>query len=432
MAFLRTAKRYGKLTLTVKETPLTVRIIAPRLATAGQPVQFAAEASGSYTNLQWRFGDGTTAGEKDPIHTFGLGEASAKDFQVWLRAESPLGQVTEAGPHVLRVQARQQIKPPVAAFRMLEQTVRAGDLLHLLDESKGYIESWEWRIGGVRVASEKNPAIELAEAGTTLVTLVVHGPGGTNEASKQISVSPRFAPVNLKVEASRLSGKTPLSVQFTNRSTGDVRAWLWEFGDGHTSTNANPQHTFLNATNYGVAVTAYPTDANQSPVRARFTIKAVKPWPVWAKAALLAGAIACLAGLVVRLVRRRQREKLRLAVFWWPEQSAVCRRADLNTPDEAEVLKPDVPLRIRRSGKTHNLVAEALDGASIVAGDGQETTSQNISQGARLVVRSCFRHGEGGCDCGEPEAAAPVPGGGRNHSNHDGNAGISGPRNNKW
>jgi len=375
-------------TLTVKESPLAVRIKAPSLATAGQPVQFAAEVSGSRAKLKWRFGDGATAEEKDPIHTFGLEGAAPKDFQVWLRAESPLGRVAEAGPHTLRVQARQQIKPPVAAFRMLEQSIRAGDPLRLLDESQGYIETWEWRVGGVRVASDKNPVIELTEPGLTLVTLVVRGPGGTNEASKQVSVSPRHALVSLKVAASNLSGNTPLSVQFTNWSTGDVRAWLWEFGDGQTSTNANPQHTFSNATNYSVAVTAYPTDANQTPVRAQLTIKAVKPWPIWAKAALLTGTLACLAGAVLWLVRQRQREKLRLAVFWWPEQSAVCRRADLDTPDEAEDLKPDVPLRIRRAGKTHNLVAEGLDGASIVAGDGQETTSQNIGQGARLVVKA--------------------------------------------
>jgi hypothetical protein len=102
----------------------------------------------------------------------------------------------------------------------------------------------------------------------------------------------------------------------------------------------------------------------------------------------LVGALAGLAGLTAWLARQRQREKLRLVVFWWPEQAAVCRRTDLNTPDEAQDLKPAVPLRIRRVGKTQNLLVEALDGATIVAADGQETTSQNIGPGARLVVKA--------------------------------------------
>ena len=375
-------------TVTVKESSVTVNIKAPTQTIAGQPVQFAADIAGPCAKLQWRFGDGSTAVDKDPVHSFGLEGQATKDVQVWLRVESPLGRVTEAGPHNLRVQARQQLKPPVAAFRMIEQSARAGDPLHLVDESQGYIETWEWRVGGVRVANDRNPVIKLAEPGPALVTLVVRGPGGTNEASKQVSVSPRYVPVRVRVAGSRLSGNAPLSVQFTNLSTGDVRTWRWEFGDGQTSTNANPQHTFAGATNYSVTVIAYPSDESQGPSRAQLTIKAAKPWPTWAKAALLVGALAGLAGLTAWLARQRQREKLRLVVFWWPEQAAVCRRTDLNTPDEAQDLKPAVPLRIRRVGKTQNLLVEALDGATIVAADGQETTSQNIGPGARLVVKA--------------------------------------------
>ena len=375
-------------TITVKEPPLAVRIKAPSQATSGQPVQFAAEITGSCAKLQWRFGDGATALDRDPIHTFGLDGQITRNFQVWLHAESPLGRIVEVGPHTLQVQARQQMKPPVAAFRVIEQSPRTGDSLHLVDESQGYIETWEWRVGGIQVASDKNPVIKLAKPGTTLVTLVVRGPGGTNEISKQLSAFPRYAPVGVRIAASRVSGNAPLSVQFTNLSKGDVRAWLWEFGDGHTSTNANPQHTFASSTNYIVAVTAYPWDGNQAPPRAQVTIKAAKPWPKWAKATLLAGAVAGLAGLATWLVRRRQRERLRLAVFWWPEQAAVCRRADLDTPDAADDLKPEVPLRIRRVGKARDLLVEALDGASIVTGDGQEAASQNIGPGARLVVKT--------------------------------------------
>ena len=78
------------------------------------------------------------------------------------------------------------MKPPVAAFRMIEQSLRAGDPLHLVDESQGYVETWEWRVGGSQVANDKNPVIKLAKPrDRRLVTLVVMGPGGTNEISKQ-------------------------------------------------------------------------------------------------------------------------------------------------------------------------------------------------------------------------------------------------------
>lgn len=40
------------------------------------------------------------------------------------------------------------------------------------------------------------------------------------------------------------SGAAPLTVQFTDKSTGDITSWEWIFGDGETSTERNPRHTY--------------------------------------------------------------------------------------------------------------------------------------------------------------------------------------------
>ena len=44
-------------------------------------------------------------------------------------------------------------------------------------------------------------------------------------------------------------GKSPLSVQFTDTSTGNPTSWAWKFDDGGTnftpSTLQNPSHTFV-------------------------------------------------------------------------------------------------------------------------------------------------------------------------------------------
>ena len=42
----------------------------------------------------------------------------------------------------------------------------------------------------------------------------------------------------------RLDGPPPLAVKFTNMSTGEIASWLWDFGDGLTSTDASPQHSY--------------------------------------------------------------------------------------------------------------------------------------------------------------------------------------------
>jgi hypothetical protein len=52
------------------------------------------------------------------------------------------------------------------------------------------------------------------------------------------------------------SGMSPLTVQFTNQSTGDYETCTWSFGDGDTSTSCdNPTHTYAMKGVYTVALT---------------------------------------------------------------------------------------------------------------------------------------------------------------------------------
>lgn len=55
--------------------------------------------------------------------------------------------------------------------------------------------------------------------------------------------------------ASPLSGCAPLTVNFTDQSTGEVTSWSWDFGDGGTSTEQNPSHDYTTAGTFTVALT---------------------------------------------------------------------------------------------------------------------------------------------------------------------------------
>ena len=50
-------------------------------------------------------------------------------------------------------------------------------------------------------------------------------------------------------------GAPPLTVQFTNTSAGDFTTSQWDFGDGGTSTEVNPMHTYTAAGTYAVTLT---------------------------------------------------------------------------------------------------------------------------------------------------------------------------------
>jgi PKD repeat protein len=53
-----------------------------------------------------------------------------------------------------------------------------------------------------------------------------------------------------------ISGVAPLTINFTDTSSVGNTSWLWLFGDGNTSTDQNPLHTYTADGTYVVTLTA--------------------------------------------------------------------------------------------------------------------------------------------------------------------------------
>jgi len=65
-----------------------------------------------------------------------------------------------------------------------------------------------------------------------------------------------FTPVPVKAAfvGSPIRGEKPLPVQFMDKSGGGPTTWLWQFGDGETSNEQNPSHTYGDAGKYTVTL----------------------------------------------------------------------------------------------------------------------------------------------------------------------------------
>lgn len=63
--------------------------------------------------------------------------------------------------------------------------------------------------------------------------------------------SPPYAEFSVDVS----SGNAPLTVVFTNTSSGAISSYSWDFGDGQTSSEVNPIHAFQNPGIYRVVLT---------------------------------------------------------------------------------------------------------------------------------------------------------------------------------
>lgn len=121
------------------------------------------------------------------------------------------------------------------------------------DTSTGSPDQWYWDFGEGTYSNEKNPVHTFKSEGSFTVTLSVDRSGQTSSKSKVISAS--SLPPVANFVADTTSGKAPLTVSFTDTSTGSPTTWFWEFANGQISYDQNPETIYQEQGNYQVKLT---------------------------------------------------------------------------------------------------------------------------------------------------------------------------------
>lgn len=143
---------------------------------------------------------------------------------------------------------------PVAGFSA-DSTVGAVPFnVSFTDLSTGVPTSWSWSFGDGNTSTEQNASHEYSKGGQYTVKLTAKNAVGSNTTTKTKYITVEYVPV-ASFSASPTSGTAPLNVSFTDKSTGYPESWNWDFGDGSTSTEQKPVHTYSEAGKYTVNLT---------------------------------------------------------------------------------------------------------------------------------------------------------------------------------
>lgn len=70
--------------------------------------------------------------------------------------------------------------------------------------------------------------------------------------------------------ADPLSGEVPLTVNFSNESSGEIIGYVWDFGDSTTSTEQNPQHIYEEAGIYTVQLKIFNFSVQHTKIRENY------------------------------------------------------------------------------------------------------------------------------------------------------------------
>jgi len=118
--------------------------------------------------------------------------------------------------------------------------------------------TYAWSFGDGGTSSDRSPSYTYQAVGDYIASLsVTDSKGNVSQSSVTVAVTcPRLTAA---ASGNPASGKVPMTVKFDGTATGgcpDATAtYSWDFGDGTTSTEQSPSHTYAKAGSYTASLT---------------------------------------------------------------------------------------------------------------------------------------------------------------------------------
>jgi PKD repeat protein len=194
------------------------------------------------TSYSYDFGDGNSSTSENPMHTYN----APGTFTIEQTVSGPCN--TDITTETITVG-----QAPTANFssNLGNGQLCPGETVAFTSTSTGASTfAWSFPGGTPSSSTSANPVVTYAASGAYDVSLTV-----TNALGSDTETRSNFVGVNDLPNAAFTSDVNGLRVDFTDQST-TVTSYAWDFGDGNTSTMANPSNTYANAGTFTVTLTA--------------------------------------------------------------------------------------------------------------------------------------------------------------------------------
>lgn len=193
----------------------------------------------------WSFGDGGVSLIQNPVHTYtttGVFDATL----IIVTASGCTDTITR--PQYIRTGT-----PPQVNFTAVPTFQCLGDTVQFTDLSTGG-NAWLWDFGDGTASAQQHPGHVYNDTGIFSIQLIVwdNGCPDTLIVPNYITIVGVRAGIDTVMDCI-----DPYTVQFIDASQYGPDAYLWDFGDGSTSTLASPAHTYSSTGSYTVIQTVY-------------------------------------------------------------------------------------------------------------------------------------------------------------------------------
>jgi gliding motility-associated-like protein len=216
---------------------------APATACINEPVSFSNTSVPAPVSSNWTFGDGGTASTINATHAY----TTTGTYNVWLY--NNFANCRDSVMNTITINPR-----PVADFSAPITTKCEPPLtVNFQDLSTGGAVSWQWDFGDGNTSVLQNPVHTYTAYGNFTVTLIATNSFGcTDTLVRTDYIIIRRATISIPALPTRGCIPHTISPVATINSVDAITSYLWDFGDGGTSTLATPTYTYTTQGTYTV------------------------------------------------------------------------------------------------------------------------------------------------------------------------------------
>ena len=199
-------------------------------------------------SLSWDFGDGNTSTDPNPSYTYD----SSGTFIITLTGGNQCGSQSIQKAVIIEIETETETETEneaedelIASIAVSSRTLCAGSVATFEDRTENATDrTWLFEGGIPSQSTDSNPSVLYVQGGSFEVTLITRSNSSTDTLT---------LPEHITILDSPNAGfdvvVTDSTASFTNNSTS-FNDLLWTFGDGQSSIENNPIHTYAEAGSY--------------------------------------------------------------------------------------------------------------------------------------------------------------------------------------
>ncbi len=259
-----------------------------------EPVAFRLkEAPSENIEYKWITGDGQEAYEDSPVFSFSEEGEQTIDLTV-----STTNRECEAKSYIIKITAEVTDSIVVeddtldiipGKISVSKNPVCVKEQITFKDNTEGASAYW-WDFGDKNNSSHPSPKHRYKKPGKYTISRTLNGDkdlstmievevevckktstsGGNGSFSREPTITAAFA-------ASKTVANIKESIHFTNETKGKAYSWYWDFGNGYTSNEKHPSHTYKYPGTY--TVTLKVNNKGENTTQKTITIRPPSPPP---------------------------------------------------------------------------------------------------------------------------------------------------------